>query len=164
MMRRTGKTNFYGFLTMLVLFCVFAFVFLMLVGAGGGVYKKTMNRMDESYEIRTTLSYIANKARAASGPDVGVLEVDGQNVLAISDSAMDGAYVTYIYYYDGALMETYQKKDKKLQMEFGEEIVRTGRVDISRRGDVLAVDMTTSGGASEGIALYLPGLGSGGGL
>jgi hypothetical protein len=158
-MRSTGKMNFYTFLTMLILFCVFAFVFLLLVGAGGGVYKKTMNRMDESYEIRTTLSYIANKVRSATGSDVGITEKDGQNVLAISDSSLDGEYVTYIYYYDGALKELYQKKDKELEMDFGEEIVRTGRVDIGQDGDILTISMTTSGGTSESLSVYLSGLG-----
>lgn len=159
-MRRsnTGKMNFYSFLTMLVLFCVFAFVFLLLVGAGGGVYKKTMNRMDESYEIRTTLSYIANKVRSASGGDVGIIDRNGQNVLEISDSSQNGEYVTYIYYYDGALKELYQKKDKEILMEYGEEIVRTGRVDIGRDGDVLTISMTTTGGTGESLSVYLSGL------
>lgn len=157
MQRSTGKTGFYTFLTMLVLFCVFAFVFLLLAGAGGGVYKKTMNRMDESYEIRTTLSYIANKVRSASAGDVGVARVDGQSVLAIADSAQNGEYVTYIYYYDGALKELYQKRDKAVLMDFGEEIVRTGRVEIGQDGDILTVSMTTSGGTSESLSVYLSG-------
>ena len=160
MKRNTGKTNFYTFLTMLVLFCVFAFVFLLLVGAGGGVYKKTMDRMDESYEIRTTLSYIANKVRYASGGDVAVARMDGQNVLAIADGPEDGEYVTYIYYYGGALKELYQKKDRELIMDFGEEIVRTGRVDITQDGDLLTVRLTTSGGTEESISVFVHGLSS----
>jgi hypothetical protein len=158
-MRNTGKMNFYIFLTMLVLFCVFAFVFLLLVSAGGGVYQKTMDRMDDSYEIRTTLSYITNKVRAASGPDVRVEQADGGAVLEIYDSSTGGEYVTYIYYYDGALFEVYQSKDKELQKQYGEEIVRVSGVDMSASGDMLAVDMTTSQGTSEGVRVYLPGLG-----
>lgn len=160
MKRNTGKTSFYTFLTMLVLFCVFAFVFLLLVGAGGGVYRKTMDRMDESYEIRTTLSYIANKVRSASGGDVTIARMDGQNVLEIADGLENGEYVTYIYYYDGALKELYQKKDKDLSMDFGEEIVRIGRVDITQNGDVLTVSMTTSGGTDESISVFVHGLNS----
>ncbi len=158
-MRDTGRTNFYIFLTMLILFCVFAFVFLLLVSAGGGVYEKTMHRMDESYEIRTTLSYISNKVRSASSRDVHVAQMDGQNILEICDSAVGGEYATYIYYYDGALQEIYQKRDKELSMEYGEEIVRTGSVDIGQTDDILTVEMTTSEGVRESISVYLPGLG-----
>jgi ribosomal protein S4E len=146
---------------MLVLFCVFAFVFLLLVSAGGGVYEKTTHRMDESYEIRTTLSYISNNVRSASSRDVHITQMDGKNVLEISDSAAFGEYATYIYYYDGALSEIYKKRDKELMMEYGEEIVRTGGVDIGQTGDILTVEMTTSGGERESISLYLPGLGRG---
>lgn len=153
-MRTTGNKNFYSFLTVLVLFCVFAFVFLLLVSAGGGVYKKTVNRMDESYEIRTTLSYVANKVRSVQSGDVHVIAREGQNILALEDTARE--YVTYIYYYNGSLQELYQKKGKELQMDFGEEILQTGRVDIDGSNDLLTVSMTTSGGTNESIAIFLP--------
>ena len=157
-MRSNRKINLYVFLTMLVLFCVFAFVFLLLVSVGGGVYKKALSRMDESYEIRTTLSYVANKVRAVSGEDVHVMPVDGKNVLVIDDASVEGEYVTYIYYYDGALQEIYQHKNKALEMEYGEEIVRTGGVQIEEKDGLLAVEMETNGGTSERISMYLPGM------
>lgn len=155
-MRTTGKKNVYTFLTVLILFCVFASVFLLLVSAGGGVYKKTVNRMDESYEIRTTLSYVANKVRTAPNGDVHVIDQDGQNILAIGDAAQNEEYVTYIYFYDGSLKELYQKKGKELQMDSGEEILQTGQVDIGWKSDLLTISMSTSGGTSESITLYLP--------
>lgn len=161
-MRTTGKKNFYTFLTVLVLFSVFTAVFLLLVSAGGGVYKKTVNRMDESYEIRTTLSYVANKVRSVQSGDVHVIVKDGQNILALEDTAQNEEYVTYIYYYDGSLNELYQKKGKELQMDFGEEILQTGRVDIDKGNDLLTISMTTSGGTSESITIYLPDADEGG--
>jgi hypothetical protein len=156
-MRTTGKKNVYTFLTVLILFCVFASVFLLLVSAGGGVYKKTVDRMDESYEIRTSLSYVANKVRSAPPGDVHVTEMEDRNVLAIEDTVGDQAYVTYIYFYDGALKELYQKKGKELQMDFGEEILRTGRVDIGWENDLLTVGILTGRGTNESISIYLPG-------
>ena len=155
-MRIVGKKNFYSFLVVLVLFCVFAMVFLLLVSVGGGVYKKTVNRMDESYEIRTTLSYIANKVRSAESENVRVFSQDGQNILAINDMVGEEEYVTYIYFYDGLLKELYQKKGKPVAMDFGTEIVQTGSVDIVREKDLLTISMKTSGGTSESMTIYLP--------
>jgi hypothetical protein len=155
-MRESGKKNTYILLTVLVLFCVFASVFLLLVSAGGGVYKKTVSRMDESYEIRTTLSYVAGKVRSAPGGDVRVTEQNGRNVLEIADAAQNEEYATYIYFDGGSLRELYQKKGKELQLELGEEIVKTGRVDIGLQNGLLTVSMETSGGTDESITVYLP--------
>lgn len=155
-MRDTGKKNFYTFLSVLILFCVFAAVFLLLMSAGGGVYKKTVHRMDESYEIRTTLSYVANKVRSASAGDVRVIEQGGQNILTIADAAQNGEYVTYIYFYGGSLKELYQKAGREIEMDSGEEIVQTGGVDIGWNNGLLTISMSTRGGTNESISLYLP--------
>ena len=59
------------FLFVLGLFFVFAFSALMLILIGSGVYKKTVDRMNENFNLRTTTAYITEKIR----PPLKILRV-----------------------------------------------------------------------------------------
>jgi hypothetical protein len=98
--------------------------------------------------------------RYADSKDVQLLQKKGGNILAIADDTTNGIYVTYIYFFDGSLKELYQKKEKDIQMDFGEEIIKTGRVDMQMDENFLSIDLTTSKGTKESMSIFLPDQGS----
>ena len=76
----------------LVLLTLFAVLSFFLVLIGGNAYRSTVARMDRNNQLRTTVSYIANKVRA-NGKEAELKTVNGVSVLALKERTQDAAYV-----------------------------------------------------------------------
>ena len=103
---------------------VFLFLSIGLVMLGGSLYRHIMNGAGENDQIRTTFSYIANQVRRADafgGVEVG--EWSGQEALLLNQDFGGWEYVTYLYYYDGALRELFVEKGTVLDADAGLPIV-----------------------------------------
>jgi hypothetical protein len=103
---------------------VFLFLSIGLVMLGGSLYHHIMMNSNENNEARTTFSYIANQVhRADSEGGVSVGELDGRQALLLEQNYGDWQFVTYLYYYDGALRELFVEKGTVLDAEAGLPIV-----------------------------------------
>ena len=51
----------------LALYMIFVILALVFLTAGASVYGSVTENMDESYEIRTALSYVSTKVRQSAG-------------------------------------------------------------------------------------------------
>ena len=85
----------------LILLTLFAVLALLLVIIGGNAYRATVERTERNNQLRTSVSYIANKVRAA-GKDAELKNVDGVHTLVLREQSETGTYVTYIYEYNGS--------------------------------------------------------------
>lgn len=92
----------------LALFCVFAASALLVVLIGAKVYQSATAAMDENFDTRTSLTYIATKIRQndAAGA-VFLTELEGAPALAIEQEIDGESYRTYIYHFDGELREIF---------------------------------------------------------
>jgi len=107
-----------------VLGAVFLFLSIGLVMMGGSVYRSIMRGSGENDRIRTTFSYIANQVRRADaygGVEVG--EWNGKEALQLNQNYGGWEYITYLYYYDGALRELFVEKGTMLDADAGLPIV-----------------------------------------
>ena len=96
-----------GSSSLLILFIVFIFVlcsfFLILYGAH--VYTNIRDQVDADFTRRMSISYITNKLRAYDVIGGVTIETDGAALLLCSEPEDPQAIFTYIYYYDGCIME-----------------------------------------------------------
>ena len=123
------------FLFVLGLFFVFALSALMLILIGSGVYKKTVDRMNENFNLRTTTAYLTEKIRQGDiAGAVTVQDFDGNNALVLTQEYYGAEYSTYLYAYDGHLKELFTTKDNQLTAEAGTDILPVRSFDATHVG------------------------------
>lgn len=106
---------------------VFAVTALMVVIMGANVYKKTVERMDEGFALRTSISYISQKVRQNDVQNaVSIGEVEGAQALVLSQTVGGQVYQTWIYYDSGALREVFVKAGSEVKASDGQPIVELG--------------------------------------
>lgn len=139
-------------LFVLMLFLVFALVSFLLVSVGAQVYKKTAERADENYEIRTAFSYVANKIKYAPG-EATIKQRAGVNTLVIFEMVEGEQYETCIYFEDGALKELFSRAGNSLSG--GSEILSLADARFEQRDDMLIMTIETSAGREETLKVSL---------
>lgn len=142
-------------LVALLLFGVFAACLLAVLLTGAGAYKRLNARNEESYLFRTCMQYVANRVHQAPKPaDVRLEPFVEENGLSIADR--DGC-TTYVYYYDGYLMELYSDPLLALGPQDGERVMEIGGLDLALEGGMLTVTVTDLEGKSKEMSLALSG-------
>lgn len=110
-------------LFILALFCVFAASAVLVMTFGANVYQHTVSRMEDNYEVRVSLSYLANQLRQHDESGCIILDsLEGQPALVLVDEP-GSDYATFIYYYDGALRELYCNRNDPLTADDGLAVV-----------------------------------------
>jgi len=108
------------------LFCVFAATCLVVLFIGAGVYRATVNEMERSYEISTSLSYVATRIRNhdVSG-SVSVSELGGADALVLEREINGRIFQTWIYFYDGSLRELFIDRENTANLiaGLGQELI-----------------------------------------
>lgn len=107
------------------LFVMFAITAILLILIGARQYRFTADSMNRNYEIRTASSYLMEKVHQSDTiTGVSVVDFSVGSALALTDRQNDQTYITYIYYYDGALKELYVKEDAAFTPSAGQTIVQ----------------------------------------
>jgi hypothetical protein len=130
------------------LFVIFALTGCVLVLLEATQYRATVDAMNDNYEVRTAASYLTEKVRSHdSYGAISVTELDGVNVLSLSETSSGGGYTTYIYYYDGALKELLVGADSSFNLDAGQSIVSLNAFDVEEPKDgLLYITFTDSSG------------------
>ncbi len=138
----------------LMLFGLFTGSLLLVLMLGAQSYQKVVATMDESYEIRTCLQYIATKTNHYSGENAIQLTQFGDgNALALYETIDNCDYVTYLYVYQGQVMELFCEVEVDLSPQAGFSIMSVDSLVIDEISDSLVL-LTCTGG--DGTAqLYL---------
>ena len=127
----------------------FALCVLLVLLTGADVYRKLVDRGEETYGRRTALQYLTTRVRQAETVKTGVLE--GCEALILEQTVDGEVYTTHIYCYDGWLRELYAVPGAVLPPKAGEAIVEGEAMTLKQEGSVLTVDF-----AGELLVLYLP--------
>ncbi|MCI8466164.1 MAG: DUF4860 domain-containing protein [Lachnospiraceae bacterium] len=139
------------FLFTLLLFCVFAISAFSLVVIGAGVYETSVSSMEQNFEGRTALAYVAEKVRQN---DNGASILAEENVLRITTEDVDGSYTLYIYEHEGFLTELFTRTELPFDMEAGRQLLKVQSFSVSEREEGLLEISTTEEG-EEPVSLFL---------
>lgn len=139
----------------LAVFTLFAVCSLFVVLFGANVYHKVVSGLDGNSEVRTSISYVSNKVRAADARDVTVRAVDGRQMLVIGSQYGGKEYSTYIYQYQGSLYELFTGVENQPVPGNGDKITPLSGFSVSKSGDRLTVSATGKDSRSAAAELIL---------
>lgn len=150
------QTHIADLLFTLALFGVFTLSAVAVLLFGADVYQNTVQKMDENYNQRTCLAYVANQVRQhdASGK-VFAGEISGEPALILEDAEGDGRYFTAIYWHQGSLRELYTSKDSGLTASDGIELLPLEAFSVEQNGNLLHIAAVSLQGESMELSLCL---------
>lgn len=153
------KSAGYDVILGLALVCVFAACLLLALTAGAGIYKDVSAVMDEQFTSRTALGYVTAKLHQSdvSGA-VSITRLDGVEALHISEEIDGAEYSTYVYCWDGSIMELFCPAGESLLPSDGERVADALELDFTAQGDMLRIDCVTSAGAESAWVGLVSGL------
>ena len=139
------------FLFTLLLFCVFAISAFSLVVIGAGVYENSVSSLEQNFEGRTALAYVAEKVRQN---DAGASVSARDDILRITTEDAGGSYTLYIYEYDGFLRELFTRTELPFDEEAGQPLLEVEGFSVSEKEGGL-LEIQTAGDGEEPISLLL---------
>ena len=138
----------------LCLMLLFVLCALSVISLGAGIYKKNIESMKNNYDHRTVCAYITEKVRQSdTNGAIFVQDLFGQNALVLQEKINGTLYNTYIYDYDGYLMELYARADlNTFYPQSGQKLLEVNSFDISQESDSLFLaNIVLSDGAKESV-------------
>lgn len=113
-----------GTLLAFVLVCLFALLSVLVVTIGIQAYEQIVENTQTNAELRTSLSYTANKIRVYDGfGEMEALQIGDMDVLALHETVDGDRYVTYIYCFNGMLYEWFTAADTPFDPLQGEALL-----------------------------------------
>lgn len=125
----------------LFLVCLFAASLFFVLSIGVGIYSDIESVMAEQFSTRTASAYVVSRVRQADrigGIELGTL--GDTDALILYEDLGDEQYLTYIYYYDGYIMELYCDALAELSPADGERVLKTDSLSFSMNGPLLRID------------------------
>lgn len=122
----------------ITLFGVFALCCILVLIFGARIYQGVVSAEKSNAEIRTSLSYVAEKVHQNDKLNGIRLEtIDGTPTLLLSDIYGSTEYITYIYFRDGQLKEQTLRSDLTPSPDMGQNIAELQDFQISQIGGSL---------------------------
>ncbi|OUN94551.1 DUF4860 domain-containing protein [Blautia sp. An46] len=148
------------------LFCVFALSSLGVTAAGAVLYQRTVREERSDYNLYTALSYIEQKLKSCD-QEGGVSLEEGEtgNLLCIHQSIGGISYRTYIYAYEGSLMELFIRTDQEPDFSGGTPLLEIQDMEVSVTGQgLLSLTVTERSGNSQSLLWHPETIETGGDL
>ena len=140
----------------LLLFGVFAVCLMVVLLTGADSYQGLTRRDQASSDGRTCAQYLATRVRQADiDQSVTVGEFGGSGALCFTQSIVGDDYVTWVYVYDGWLMELFCKADSNLKPEDGERIMTARSLTVSEEDGLLRLTVAPADGETVELLLNL---------
>lgn len=143
----------------LSLFVFFAFIGICVVLIGSRIYQSTASHMEANYTSRTALAYASEKIRQSdSSGAVELLVPEGfkEQALILHQTIDQTDYVTYIYFYDGALRELLIKEGTRITPEQGTALVFLSSFEIEKTEDNLLILTAVEDGGKRNTLMIHP--------
>lgn len=136
-----------------MVFGVFAVCVLAVLLTGAGAYRRLTARDEASWERQTRGQYIAARVRQADRAGcVTAAEFAGRPALRLAE---ESGYVTWVYCYEGWLMELYASGEAELWPEDGTRLLAASWLDVSLEDGLLEVEVSGPEGETERLYLGL---------
>ncbi len=135
--RRTGKHTV-DILFILTLFGAFIISALLIVVFGARVYQRTVDQAEKGFSTRTSLAYVTEKIHQHDADDsVSIIEIEGHQVLCLSQKYGNTSYDTYLYYDNGYLKELTVDDFYTPSLKEGQDIIAVTDFEMQRVDEAL---------------------------
>lgn len=144
------------FVFVMLLFLIIVILSVTIILLGKNIYNSINEDRKNNYEVRVSLSYIANKIRQADKLNaVEIREADGQAAIVINESYDGSNYQTWIYYYDNCLYEILTDVGSEFNFSDGMKVLEVDSFEIDEIKDNLYKFSVKSEGVSSELVLSL---------
>jgi len=128
---------------------------MMLGSVGASVYKNIAERNLNSFELRTSLSYVKTKINQYDEVGrIAVEERDGLKMLILSEEVQGEIFDTAVYFNKGKLYEITGARGMKFKPDDGFAILNVDSFDISENNGLIKL-VTTDDGETETLYVKL---------
>lgn len=141
-------------LLILLIFSMFALSSLLLVFIGADAYQKVSRSLTANHQMRTSLSYVANKIRTAEGePNLKLETMEQTKALVIDSEYENEVFKTYLYCHDGYLMEFFAGAEDPFLPDSGEKLTELHDFSVTQSGGLFLITATAQDGNQFSISV-----------
>ena len=133
----------------LLILLIFSICILFVLLFGTKLYKTTLNRDRNQFEIRTVNQYIQTRIRQGDGDGMMFIgdfdtltEAETGNTLFLVEVINGIKYYTRIYCYEGYLYELFSAADIKFEKEDGEKILPLKDIEFKTADNTVITTVT----------------------
>ena len=139
MYKRNNINQFsFQFIFIMLLYLIIAVLSVMIISLGKNIYDNINKDRNTNYELRVSLSYIANKIRQSDKKEsLEIRGLHGANAVIINEVYDEEKYQTWIYFYDGAIYEMFTDEDSSFELYDGMKVVEADFFKIEEIKDNL---------------------------
>ena len=123
----------------LVTLTVFALCLLLVLLGGAGVYRNLVEGAEENYNRLTALHYLTTRVRQAENLEIG--EFHGSDALVLQERVDGETYLTWIYCWDGWLMELYALPGGSFLPADGQQVLQVQHMACTLEEDLLKLEL-----------------------
>ena len=128
-----------------VLLGVFAVLSTLIVLFGAQFYRNTVDQSAANNDCRVLNQYVRSMVRAEDADaSMSVEEFDGVTALAMREMIDDEEYITWIYAYDGKLMELFTSMEDEFDPEAGSEVCPVKEFNARIDGKTVIVHLVSA--------------------
>jgi len=154
--RNYSKQFSFQFIFIMLLFLIIVILSVMIIILGENIYKDINEDRTNNYELRVSLSYIANKVRQSDKANtVNLKTLNNENAIVINEVYDDANYETWIYFYENAIYEILIDENSTFNLEDGMKIIDVDNFNILEIKDNLYKFTASSNEESAELVLNL---------
>lgn len=133
--------------------CLFVGLILAVMLMGAGVYQRISHTARDVTERRVGLSYLTEKIHASDSAGRVYVDSLGPCRALVLEEEYDGVtYQTFLYVWDGSLMELFCEKDLGLGPEDGEVLLPCRSLELEEGDGFILLRLTDSQGRTASAA------------
>ena len=143
-----------------LLFFLFACCMFFVLISGAKLYKNVTAVMEEQLSVNTCISYVTAKVRHYDGEGaVSVGKIGEEDTLLLKESIDGEEYLTYLYCYDGSLMELFCSADMEVTPFDGQVVMPLDSFSLEEKDGLLRFSCEADGGQVEASVFLQSGKG-----
>jgi len=155
MTKSREQKHVFDALFVIILFFVFLLCALSVIMIGSAVYQNSTETMNDHFTTKTALSYLVEKVRQNDvAGNIDILERDGTTILRLNREFDGIGYHTYIYVYEGQLMELFIKEGTDAPLNSGKKIMDLAAMEVEQPvPNLYRITITDSNGNSNSVSV-----------
>lgn len=153
-LKQQQRSNTADIVSTLTITAMMILIGLLLSAAAAKVYKNIVVSSAENFELRTSLSYVASKVRAADRVSV-ISDTKVGNILELTEEIDGEQFATYVFHNDGQLYEIMQEASEEPDIDGAISVMEIADMQISSSGKLITLKASNNEGKTEMLDLVL---------